>query len=131
MKVNLKKGNSLKHFVASNDKGHTIELGNDGETVGPMQSVLMAAAGCSTIDVVMILEKMRQEIKDIEVEVEGERREEVPRTFTKIHLHYKVYGDVDEKKVARAVKLSLGEYCSVSKMLEKAVEITSSYEVLS
>lgn len=104
-------------------------LGGDGSAVGPMQAVLMATAGCSTIDIVMILEKMKQPLEDIQVEVDGKRREKIPRVYTHIHLHYKLKGDLSEKKVQRAVELSLGKYCSVSKMLEKSVEITSSFEI--
>ncbi len=130
MKINLKNGNSLEHFVATNDKGHKIELSGDGSAVGPMQSVLMAVAGCSTIDIVMILKKMKQPLEGIEVEVEAERREEIPRIFTKINLHYKISGDVNPDKVKRAMELSLEKYCSVSKMLEKTAEITGSYEVV-
>ncbi len=130
MKINLKNGNSLEHFVATNDKGHQIELSGDGSAVGPMQSVLMAVAGCSTIDIVMILKKMKQPLEGIEVEVEAERREEIPRIFTKINLHYKVSGNVNPDKMKRAMELSLEKYCSVSKMLEKTVEITGTFTIV-
>ncbi len=129
MKIQLKNANSLEHYVATNDAGHQIELSGDGSAVGPMQAVLMAVAGCSTIDVVAILKKMKQPLESIEVDADGGRREEIPRTYTSIHLHYKLTGALDETKVARAIELSLGKYCSVSKMLEKSAEITSSYEI--
>lgn len=131
MQIKLERLNDSKHFKATNDEGHSIELSGDGNAVGPMQSVLMAAAGCSTIDIVMILEKMRQPLEDIQVEVKGTRREEIPRTFTGIHLHYILKGDLKEKKVKQAVASSLEKYCSVSLMLEKAATITSSYEIIS
>ncbi len=130
MKVKLKSTDSLNNFVATNEKGHQIKLAADGSSTGPMESVLMAMAGCSTIDIVMILEKMRQDLKHIEVEVESERREEIPRIFTKINLHYKLTGDLKEKKVEQAINSSLEKYCSVSKMIEKVADITSSYEIL-
>ena len=130
MKVSLKSGETLNSFVATNDKGHEVKLAGDGSAVGPMQSVLMAIAGCSTIDIVMILEKMRQPLEHIEVEVEAERREEIPRTFTKVNLHYKLTGGLKEKKVEQAINSSLEKYCSVSKMIEKSAEITSSYEIV-
>lgn len=130
MKVSLKSGDTLNSFVATNDKGHEVKLSGDGSAVGPMQSVLMAIAGCSTIDIVMILEKMRQPLENIEVEVEAERREEIPRTFTKVNLHYKLTGNLKEKKVEQAINSSLDKYCSVSKMIEKSAEISSSYEIL-
>ena len=130
MKITLETNNSLKKYIAKNEDGHEVHLSGDGSAAGPMQAVLMAVAGCSTIDIAMILEKMRQDVKDIKVEVEGTRREEIPRVYTDIHIHYKIIGDVKEKKAEQAVTLSLEKYCSVSKMLEKAAKITSSFEVL-
>ncbi len=130
MKISLKSNGSLNAFEASNEAGHKIQLSGDGSAVGPMESVLMAAAGCSTIDIVMILGKMKQPLENIEVKVSSERREEIPRTFTNIHLHYILTGDLKEKKVIQAIDSSLEKYCSVSKMLEKSAEITSSYEIV-
>jgi len=127
MKIKLKNTASLDHFVATNENGKEIHLSADGSAVGPMQSVLMAIAGCSTIDIVMILKKMKQELENIEVEVTADRREEVPRTFTKINLHYTLHGNLKEKKVQQAINSSLKKYCSVSKMIEKSATITSSY----
>jgi len=95
-----------------------------------MEGVLLSAAGCSTIDIVMILERMRQPIESIEVQVEGTRQEEIPRIFTKMHLHYVLKGDLKDKKVKEAVDLSIDKYCSVVIMLAKAVEVTTSYEIV-
>jgi putative redox protein len=130
MKITLETTDYLQHFVAKNESGHSIQLSGDGTATGPMQAVLMAVAGCSTIDIVMILEKMRQEVKDIKVEVKGTRRDEIPRLYTKINLHYKIYGNVKAKKAEQAIASSLETYCSVSKMLEKEVEITGTFEII-
>ncbi len=130
-KITMEAGEHLKEFIASNEKGQSIKMSGDGSAPGPMQTVLMAIAGCSTIDVVMILEKMRQGLKDIKVEVEGERQEEIPRIYTKIHIHYKIYGEVKENKAEQAIAMSVGKYCSVSKMIEKSAEITTSFEIIS
>ena len=130
MKVTLETTDSLKRYVAKNENGKSIKLSGDGSAPGPMQVLLMAIAGCSTIDIVMILEKMRQKVTDVKVEVDGTRRDEIPRTYTNIHLHYKIYGEVKEVKAARAVELSIQKYCSVSKMVEKQAEISSSFEVI-
>ena len=130
MKVTLETTDSLKQYVAKNEDGHTVQLSGDGTAAGPMQTVLMAVAGCSTIDIVMILEKMRQKVTNIKVEVDGTRREEIPRVYTKIHIHYKIYGKVKEAKAKQAMDLSLEKYCSVSKMLEKAAEISGSFEII-
>lgn len=130
MKITLEATDSLQHYTAKNEAGHSINMSGDGTAAGPMQVVLMALAGCSTIDMVMILEKMRQKVKDIKVEVDGTRREEIPRVYTKIHMHYKIYGTVKDKKAEQAVALSIEKYCSVSKMLESTVEVTGSFEVI-
>lgn len=91
----------------------------------------MAAGGCSAIDVVSILQKGRQDVVDCEVKLTSERREEAPRLFTHINLHFIVTGrDLKDAAVARAVDLSAEKYCSVALMLEKAVNITHSYEVV-
>lgn len=128
MKVTLT-SEDLKTFHGSNVKDQTITLGN-GNAVGPMEGVLLSAAGCSTIDIVMILEKMRQPIESIEVQVEGTRQEEIPRIFTHMHLHYTLKGKLKDKKVKEAVDLSIEKYCSVVIMLSKAVEVSTSYEIV-
>lgn len=130
MKVTLSRLNDSKHFQCTNEEGKILELSGDGNAVGPMQAVLMAAAGCSSIDVVMILEKMRQPLEDIQVKVEGKRKEEIPRVYTDIHMHYILKGTLKEEKVKKAIDMSLQQYCSVSLMLAKAVNITSSYEII-
>jgi len=131
MKVKLQRLNDSKHFQATNEEGHSIELSGDGNAVGPMESVLMAAAGCSSIDIVMILEKMRQPLEDIQVEVTGTRRDEIPKTFTDINLHYTLKGDLKKDKVEKAIEMSMEKYCSVSLMLAKAANISSSFEIIS
>jgi putative redox protein len=95
-----------------------------------MEMVLMAAGGCSAIDVVSILQKGRNDITDCEVKLTSERREEAPRYFVKIHLHFIVTGnELTDKAVERAVQLSAEKYCSVALMLEKTVEVTHSFEI--
>ncbi|MEL6986519.1 MAG: OsmC family protein [Bacteroidota bacterium] len=130
MNITLKSGENLDQYIATNEDGQSITLSGDGSAVGPMQAVLMAAAGCSTIDVVMILKKMRQKLVRIEVETKGNRREEIPKIYTAIHLHYKLYGQVKENKAEDAIRLSVEKYCSVSKMLELAAEISTSFEII-
>jgi putative redox protein len=120
-------------FVGQSDSGHQIVMdgANPGEGPSPMEMVLMAIGGCSSIDVVSILEKGRQAVTGCKVDIQTERAETAPRVFKKIHLHYVVTGsDLADKQVARAVELSMEKYCSVSLMLEKAVEISYSHEVV-
>lgn len=120
-------------FLGESSSGHQIIMdGNAGDkSPSPMEMLLMSAGGCSAIDVVSILQKGRNEVLDCEVKLTSERREEAPRLFTKINLHFIVTGkDLTDKVVERAVTLSAEKYCSVSLMLGKAATITHSFEVI-
>ncbi|MFV1005171.1 OsmC family protein, partial [Klebsiella pneumoniae] len=106
-------------FLGESASGHQILMdGNSGDKApSPMEMVLMAAGGCSAIDVVSILQKGRQDVVDCEVKLTSERREEAPRLFTHINLHFIVTGrDLKDAAVARAVDLSAEKYCSVALM---------------
>ena len=132
MKINLKRLNNNYHFETKNERGDIVHLDNKSEEnpqgSSPMDLLLRGIAGCSSIDVVMILKKQHLELDDLQVEVEGFREDgAIPNVFKKIHLDFKLKGDIPEGKAKRAVSLSMEKYCSVSKMLEKAAEI--SYEV--
>lgn len=119
-------------FVGHSETGHKIVMDGDreGGAPSPMEMVLMSAGSCSAVDVVSILEKARQNVVDVDVELSAERAETIPKVFTKIHLHFVVTGhDVQEKHVERAVNLSADKYCSVAKMLEKSADVTHSFEV--
>ncbi len=118
-------------FEGRSNSGHTLAIDGDVEEApSPMELVQIAVGACSSIDVVMILQKMREPIDDCRCELSAERREEAPRLFTRIHAHYVVAGQgLDAAKVERAIKLSLERYCSVSLMLAGNVEITSSFEI--
>ena len=97
----------------------------------PMQLVLIGLAGCTSMDVLSILKKKRQPFTGLQVKVTGERREEHPKVFTKIHLEFLVTGlDVSPVAVERAIQLSQDKYCSVAAMLREVAEITTSYQIL-
>ncbi len=120
-------------FVGESESGHQVTLdgANPGEGASPMEMILLAVGGCSSIDVVSILEKARQSVTACHVDLTSERAESAPRVFKKIHLNFVVTGQgLTEKQVSRAVDLSMDKYCSVSLMLEKAVEITHSYQIV-
>jgi putative redox protein len=107
------------------------EIGGTGNGARPMQVLLMSLGGCSSMDVLSILKKMRENVEDYKVEINGERREgEVPAVFTKIHVHYILKGKLNENNVNKAINLSMEKYCSVTKMLEPTVEITHSFEIV-
>lgn len=100
----------------------------DGEGVAapsPVDQLLIAAASCSGIDVVLILEKMRATITSFRIEVSGERRTEVPKRFLAIHFRFVISGEgIDETKLRRAVDLSLDKYCSVIHSLAPDIRVT-------
>ncbi len=129
IEVQIETEGSLNRYKASNANGDSIILGNDGKSVGPMEAVLMALGGCSTIDIVIILEKMRQNVEHIEVTVKGERREEMPRIYTAIEAHYTLYGEIKETKAAQAIASSFEKYCSVSAIIEETASIKHSFEI--
>ena len=109
----------------------TPDIGGKNLGFRPMQMLLAAAGGCSTIDIIDILRKQRQDLNDIKVEVTGERVSKGNYTeFSTIHLHYTLSGDLNEKKVARAIELSLSKYCSVTKTLEKTAKISCSFDIV-
>lgn len=125
----LKSTASELDYMGFNEKGHGISINGAGNGVSPMQTVLLAIAACSAIDVEIFLKKMRQNILNIEVEIEGQRREEpLPRVFTDIHVIYKLHGVIKEKSAQKAVEMAIEKYCSVSAMLQNSVNIT--YEFL-
>lgn len=120
-------------FLGESASGHQILMdGNAGDKApSPMEMVLMSAGGCSAIDVVSILQKGRLDVRDCEVKLTTERREEAPRLFTHINLHFVVTGKgLTDKAVERAVALSAEKYCSVALMLGQAVNITHSFETI-
>jgi putative redox protein len=137
MKITLNRLDDAYHMKASNEDGCTIEtdgspkIGGGNKGMRPMQLLLAAAGSCSSIDVISILKKMKQDVKDLQIDVSGDREaDKVPSLFTDIHIHFKLTGDLDEEKVHRAIELSMTKYCSVVKTLEKTAKITSSYEII-
>lgn len=121
-----------ERFMGTSESGHTIVMdANGGELApSPLENVLISLGGCSSVDVVSILQKARQKVTDCHVEVTGTRVDTVPKLFSDIHLHFVITGDdVSEKHVARAVDLSADKYCSVALMLNKSVNITHDFEI--
>jgi putative redox protein len=124
-------------FVGESDSGHSVvmdgapEAGGRNLGIRPMEMLLLGLGGCTAFDVVSILKKSRQKIVDCEAEIEAERTTDIPKIFTKIHIHFIVSGkDLDPIRVAKAVNLSADKYCSASRMLEKTAEITHDFEVV-
>jgi putative redox protein len=123
------KGSTIFEGTAGN--GNSVFFDADPEhTQGPspMETVLMALCGCTSVDVVSILQKKRQRLEGLKVTATAEQAETPPRVFTHIKLTYTVSGNLNRKAVEDAVALSKNKYCSVSKMLEKAAAIE--YEIV-
>ena len=137
MKITLQRKNDAFHLEAKNEHGNTVQIDASptigGQNLGtrPMELVIMGLGGCSTIDIINILKKQRQDLKDIQVELNAEREPNVePSLFTSIHAHYNLFGNLDKNQVEKALALSLDKYCSVARLLEKTARITYSYKII-
>ncbi len=124
-------------FVGKTDSHKSIVMdapivaGGEKIAPSPMEMVLFGLIGCAGIDVKLILGKSKKDVTSLEVKATAQRRDEFPRVFTDIHLHFIVSGsNIDEKSVGRAVKLSAEKYCSVSAMLDSTVNITHDFEII-
>jgi len=123
-------------FLHTSGSGHAL-VTDAPETVGggntaptPMELVLHALIGCQGVDLAMMLNKMKQPFTFLEITAEAERRDEHPRIYKNIALHVTVRGEVSEKKLLRAMDLSLNTYCSVAGMIQETTAITQTHTIL-
>ena len=101
------------------------DIGGEERGMRPMELLLSAVASCSAMDVVHILvNKQKQPLEDLRIEIEGARKDAVPAPFTKMHMVFIAKGAVEENKLQRAVQLAVEKYCSVSETLSDEVAIT-------
>ena len=135
-KINWLAGSGMA-FMAETGTGHILNMDGAPEAGGrnlaprPMELMLAGAGGCTAFDVVLILQRSRQNISACEVSLQAERAEADPKVFTKINLHFTVKGkDLDPSKVERAINLSHDKYCSATAMLANTAEITHTFEVV-
>ncbi len=117
-------------FITAEDERNSMILSGNGKAMSPMKALLASLGGCTGIDVLMILKKMREPVKEVNVYIEYERSNYYPKIYTRIHLKYVVIGDVKKESVDKAIKLSEDKYCSISAMLSKSTKITRSYEIV-
>ena len=124
-------------FVGTTEAGHSVVMegsaqeGQAKRGPSPMEMLLLGVAGCSSIDVVMIAEKQRQDIADCRATVTAKRADDTPRVFTEIHIHFEVLGrNLKESAIEKAVQMSAEKYCSASIMLGKAAKVTHSFEIV-
>jgi len=107
------------------------EFGGSRAASSPKELVLIGLGGCTANDIVNILKKKRVKLDGFEMNLTAEESNEHPKVFTKINIEYVFYGnDIAVKDVERAIELSTTKYCSISKMIEKSVELTHSYSIV-
>ncbi|MDF2431851.1 MAG: putative redox protein [Mucilaginibacter sp.] len=126
-KIELSRVKGEFGFEATDENGHIVKMDSSPESGGqnygvrPMQMLLMGVAGCSAIDVITILKKQRQEVKDYKMVVNGEREKgKEPSLWNGVDIEFHLYGSIDEDKAKKAVELSIDKYCSVAATLAKA-----------
>ena len=132
--VTLQEGSTFEGVAGS---GHRVtidvapEVGGRNLGLRPMEMVLLGLGGCTAIDVLHMLRKGREPITDMRVELNAERADDVPKVFTRIHLHFVLMGaGLDPHKIERAINLSASKYCSASMMLNKTAEMTHDFEIV-
>ncbi len=124
-------------MVGESGSGHAIvmdgpvEIGGKDLGVRPMEMLLLGMAGCTIVDVVGTLEKMREKLSDCQVQISAVRSNEFPKVFTKIHAHFVIKGEqITPSKVEKAITLSAEKYCSASIMLGETAIITHDFEII-
>lgn len=136
MHVELERVNNAVHLHAKNEDGIIVDIDGSpdigGQNLGarPMQMVLMALGGCTSMDILSTMKKMREHIKSYKVKIDAERATEHPMVFTKIHVHFIFEGDLKKANIEKAILLSMDKYCSVTHMLNKTAAITHTYEIV-
>jgi putative redox protein len=137
IKIELNRVSDTFHLEAANEGGNTVhidaspDIGGTNKGMRPMQLMLAALGGCSSIDLINILKKQKQDLRDVKITVTGEREKDaVPSLFTDVHIHFKLYGNIDQDKAQKAVSLAVEKYCSVVKTLEKTATVTNSFEII-
>ncbi len=138
MQVELVRVDDAFHFEALGKSGvaqhidAATDIGGHNAGARPMEMLLMGLAGCSAIDVILILKKQKQVIDDFRLKVDGLREKgATPAPFKKIHITYLLKGQLDADKVKRAIDLSMDKYCSATAQLRPSAEITYSFEIQS
>jgi len=115
-----------RQFVGVDSTAHSVVISSPADGIGmkPSELLLVSLAGCTAYDVVEILEKKRQKLLGLTVEVSGEQDADPPWAFRRIHTIYRLRGELTEKAVKQAIELSESKYCSVAATLRAAAELT-------
>lgn len=107
------------------------EFGGKNLGIRPMELLILGVGGCTTVDIVSTLEKMREQVTDCKAEITSERAKDYPKVFTNIHIHFIIKGkQLSDKKIQKAITLSAEKYCSASIMIAKTANITHDFEII-
>ena len=127
MRVELKRTDDAFRIEAVAENGNSVvfdgskAIGGSDKGVSPMLSLLMAMGSCSAIDIILILKKQRQDLRDLQIVIDGEREPgKEPSLWQKVHAHFKLFGPIEPDKAERAIALSMDKYCSVAATLRAA-----------
>jgi putative redox protein len=135
MEINLIRKSGKFNFEASNESGFTVELdanpaiGGEGKGFRPMETLLIGLGGCSGIDMVNILTKQKEELKDIQIQIKASRVSTEPPIFEEINIEFNLTGNLNEQKVERALALTFDKYCSVANILGRSAQINFTYTI--
>lgn len=136
MNLTLSRLSAPFHFSIKNESGNSVEtdasleIGGSDAALRPMELLLAGLASCSSIDIVLLLQKMRQPLIDMQVDIKAERKyDETPSLFERIHLHFILFGSLENDKVEKVINMSIDKYCSVAKIIEKTCPITWDFEI--
>ena len=124
-------------FEAKTESGHSVlmdakpEVGGEDKGPRPMELLMVSLGGCTAMDVVSILKKMRVDLESMTINIDSEQAPEHPKIFTRINIEYNLTGrNIKEEDVKRAIELSQEKYCSVTAMLKEKAEITYKWNII-
>ena len=131
------KWNDGLHFTGTTTSGFNLEMdasasvGGQDKGARPLELMALSLIGCTGMDVISILQKMRQDVADFEVKFHAEQADEHPHVFTSVQLEYLIYGrNLKTELVEKAINLSAERYCPAQAMLNKAVTVETSYKIM-
>lgn len=137
MKIQVVRENNLYHFVGKVNNQLKIHMdagsniGGQNKGIRPMEMLLYGLAGCSGIDLISILNKKKQKLEYVKIEIEAKREvNKIPSLFTNIHVCFFLKGELDNIQIQKALDLTFNKYCSVAKILDKSAKISHSFQII-
>ncbi|MDH3652066.1 MAG: OsmC family protein [Saprospiraceae bacterium] len=134
--IKIERGSGSFHLISENELGHRVEtdgspdIGGENKGARPTELVIMGLGTCSAIDVILILEKQRQRLDDIKIEINAQKEKiDTYSEFKKIHMHFHLWGKIKSTKAQQAIDLSIDKYCTVAHLLKKTASITTEFTI--